>query len=70
MYGSKYIIFRNEYNTNKCSKCGLVRFSAMKLHIVLEALSKLTGSYQRPKGICIDSNIGTRKAWNTETLPS
>ena len=31
---------------------------------------KLTGSYQRPKGICIDSNIGTRKAWNTETLPS
>ena len=31
---------------------------------------KLTGSYQRPKDICIDSNIGTRKAWNIETLPS
>lgn len=30
---------------------------------------KLTGSYQRPKGICIDSNIGTRKAWNVEVLP-
>lgn len=30
---------------------------------------KLTGSYQRPKGICIDSNIGTRKAWNIEVLP-
>lgn len=30
---------------------------------------KLTGSYWRPKGICIDSNIGTRKAWNMEVLP-
>jgi len=31
---------------------------------------KLTGSYRRPKGICIDSNIGTRKTWNMEILPS
>ena len=31
---------------------------------------KLTGSYRRPKDICKDSNIGTRKAWNMETLPS
>jgi hypothetical protein len=30
---------------------------------------KLTGSNQRPKDICIDSNIGTRKAWNIEVLP-
>ena len=30
---------------------------------------KLTGSNQRPKDTCIDSNIGTRKAWNVEALP-
>ena len=31
---------------------------------------KLTGSYQRPKGIYnMDSDIGTRKAWNMEVLP-
>lgn len=31
---------------------------------------KLTGSYQRPKDICKDSNNGTRKAYNMETLLS
>ena len=30
---------------------------------------KLTGSHQQPKNTCIDSNIGTRKAWNMEVLP-
>ena len=30
---------------------------------------KLIALYWRPKGICIDSNIGTRKALNSESLP-
>ncbi len=41
MYGSKGLVPRNGYNTKLCSKCGLVKFEVMKLHIVLQALSSL-----------------------------
>lgn len=36
---------------NKWSKRGLVRLVVMKIHIMLQALSKLTGSDYQPKDI-------------------
>lgn len=53
----------------KCSKCGLVKLYYMKLHIVLQALSSLQAHTNDLRVHVIDSNIGTRKAWNIEALP-
>ncbi|MGL5716659.1 MAG: hypothetical protein ACRCX2_26830 [Paraclostridium sp.] len=55
--------------TQMCSKCGLVKFYVMKLHIVLQALSSLQAHTNDLRILYIDSNIGTRKAWNEEALP-
>lgn len=41
MYGSRRRIFRNELDTYKCSKCGLVNFAVMKIHLMLQALTNL-----------------------------